>query len=278
MSVERMDIDARGIRIRFHERGEGKPVLLLHDFLSNRDTWNSLIDALSAHQRVLAIDMPGFGESEYPNPAKFAYSFAAFADTILDVTAALGLARVSLLGHGLGASVALALAAKHPSVVENLLLEAPLVFECNYGAMLSLASVPVLGRLLFKQGVGPGTFRSMVLGKESPEQLQRRYEQFDTPAARESAHATFLGMLDTRALVAVLPRINTRTLVVWGRNDARCPATHARLLSRQINGSRLEVLDAGHTPHEERPEEFAEIVQDFLTQKARKRTSVRAKV
>jgi pimeloyl-ACP methyl ester carboxylesterase len=271
VSYAPLDIDARGIRVRFHEHGEGKTLLLIHDFLSNRDTWTRTFDPLSAKQRVLALDLPGFGESEVPNPSKFSYTFAGFADAILDVTAALGLSRVSLLGHGLGASIALSLAAKHPSVVENLVLEAPLVLESNFGSLLSLASMPVLGRLLFKQAFGAAAFGRMVLGKESEAERMRRYEQFDTPAARESAHATFIGMLDTRALVAVLPRITTRTLIVWGRNDTRSPAMHARLLSRQVAQSRLEILDTGHTPHEELPLEFAEIVQDFLTPQPRRR-------
>jgi pimeloyl-ACP methyl ester carboxylesterase len=275
-----LDVDARGLRVRFHEYGEGRPLLLVHDFLLNRHTWDDVLVQLGKHFRVFAVDLPGFGESERPSPSKFGYELPAFADTLLDVTAALGLQRISILGHGLGGSIALALAAKHPSVVENLMTVAPFVYPCNHGRLIETSALPLVGRHFFKQFLGETSFRKMAChygesAKVPEERIRLAFQQFDTPAARESAHATLVSMLDTRALIAMLPRVSTRTLIMWGREDPLCPALHARNLSRQIVSARLEVLATGHSPHEESPGPFAALVQGFLMPPQRRRLSTR---
>ena len=70
--------------------------------------------------------------------------------------------------------------------------------------------------------------------------------------------------LDTRAVIARLPRISVPTLVLWGREDRIYPVQSAHRLVREIPGARLEILQAGHVPHEERPREFLAATIDFL--------------
>jgi pimeloyl-ACP methyl ester carboxylesterase len=94
--------------------------------------------------------------------------------------------------------------------------------------------------------------------------IDRLYALFNTPTARESAHATMRAILDTRPVVARLTRIMTPTLVLWGRQDRLFPVACAHRLAREIHGSKLEIMDTGHSPHEERPEEFTTLVTQFL--------------
>ncbi len=69
---------------------------------------------------------------------------------------------------------------------------------------------------------------------------------------------------DARAIIALTPRIETPTLVIWGRHDRVCPAAFGQRLSRQIRGARLELVDAGHCPQEERPQEVGAATRRFL--------------
>ena len=96
------------------------------------------------------------------------------------------------------------------------------------------------------------------------ERIAYLYDVFNAPAAREAAYATMSAMLDTRSLVARLPRISTPTLVVWGRQDAYNPVSHGRRLAREIRGARFDVLECGHSPIEETPIDFAQSVTSFL--------------
>jgi pimeloyl-ACP methyl ester carboxylesterase len=112
-----------------------------------------------------------------------------------------------------------------------------------------------------------GYFRDDVFGRgaELPiARIDRHYDLFNTPSARESAYAVLRSILDTRPVVARLSRITTPTLVVWGVDDRLFPAAFANRLAREIHGATLEIMDTGHSPHEERPRDFAYLVSEFL--------------
>lgn len=264
------DVSARGARIRFVEAGAGAPLLLVHDFAATREVWTAALTRFAQSYRVIAFDLPGFGASEKPDPLRYAYGWDAFADSIFDLVAALGLGRVHVCGHGMGGGVALSLAAKHPAVVHKLVLVSPLVYPPEEHALERAGRVPLVGALLWRQVMGQALFRAFVqatvysgasrvpLGRG-----EELYEAFNAPAGRQAAHATLVAKSDTRPLVARLPRVNAETLVVWGRNDVVAPVEHGRRLARELRG-RFEVLECGRCPPDEEPDTFATTVTSFL--------------
>jgi pimeloyl-ACP methyl ester carboxylesterase len=271
---EGRDVTTRGARVRVFDNGASVPanartLVFAHGFLSSAFAWGPMLARLGERYRTVAVELPGFGESEKPSPDKYRYDFEAFAETLLDVTAALGLSRVCAVGHGLGASAALALAARHPSVVERLVLIDPIVYQAEFGPWASLALVPFVGRIAFKQLYNKSVFTALAdryaAHSAKPEAaLARAFEQFTTPQGREAAYATLKGMRDTRSLVAVLPRIQVPALIVWGQDDTVVPATHGRKLARELMRARLMILPAGHSPHEETPDAVVAALEDAL--------------
>jgi pimeloyl-ACP methyl ester carboxylesterase len=265
------DVAARGARIRFVEAGRGSPLVLVHDCLASRAVWDDVLTQLSHHFHVVAPDLPGFGESEKPPPGRYGYDFDAFSESLVDLAAALGLVRLSLCGHGLGGAVALTLAAEHAHLVEKMVLVNPLVYPSRPDALTRIAGVPVIGPLVFKQMLGRTLFRNHFLWQgrsiENGAPMRRIdhfFDLFDAPAAREAAYATMRATLDTRALMARVPRVTTPTLVLWGRRSRTGPVDHGRRLARELNGARFEVLDCGPSPAEECPEAFAHALTAFL--------------
>jgi pimeloyl-ACP methyl ester carboxylesterase len=97
--------------------------------------------------------------------------------------------------------------------------------------------------------------------------LDAYYAAFNTPAARGSALEALRGTADTDSLTASTRRIQAPTLVVWGRHDTAYPAGYGHRLAREIAGAGFELMDTGHAPHEERPDELSEIVGRFLRNK-----------
>lgn len=251
---------------------ESSPALVLvHDFLVSRLEFDDVIDALAERFHVIAPDLPGFGESEKPNPARYAYGIEAFSEAIADLIAAFGVGRAHVIGHSMGAAIALTLAADHPELVQRLVLEDALCYPFPMSLKTRLPLMPVIGGIVFKQLYGRALFRAHfredIFRADAVvpiARIDRHYELFNGPSARESAHAVMRAVLDARPVVARLSRITSPTLVVWGRDDRLFPAQSAQRLAREISGAKLEIMDAGHSPHEERPAEFVALVTQFL--------------
>jgi pimeloyl-ACP methyl ester carboxylesterase len=267
------DVTARGVRTRVLEAGlEGAPSLvLIHDFLTSHRAWDEIVDALGERFHLVAPDLPGFGESEKPSPARYAYSIEAYAEAVVDLIAALGVGRVSVLGHGLGGAIGLTLAAGHPELVQRLILEDALCYPAAMSFRNRLPLVPILGGIYFKQLYGRALFRSwfrdevFAAGTPLPEErVDAYYDAFNSPSARESALAVMRAVLDTRPVVARLSRVNTPTLVIWGRDDRLYPVAAAARLVRELPRAKLEIMDAAHAPHEDKPREFVALLTEFL--------------
>ncbi len=227
--------------------------------------------ALSESFRVIAPDLPGFGDSEKPSPKKYRYGLAAFTDSIADMYAALSIGRGVVVGHGLGGAIALTMAAQHPELVSRLVAIDPLCYDTPARLEGRIARVPFLGGLLFKQLWGRTAFRAFfrdrVLSsgaRVDADRIDRYYDGFNTPPARGSTLATLRATVDTRSVVADTARINAPTLVVWGRHDRLYPAGYGQRLSRQIRGAGFELLSTGHAPQEEQPERVAQVIERFI--------------
>jgi pimeloyl-ACP methyl ester carboxylesterase len=266
------DVTARGVRMRVVEAGEGRgpPLVLVHGFLATHLEFDDVIDRLAQSFHVIAPDLPGFGASEKPSPARYAYGVEAFAEAIADLIAAYGSGRAFVIGHALGGAVAITLAAHHGELVNRLVLVDPLCYPVPPVQSFRLPLLPVVGGVLFKQLFGRRNFRSYFRdevfspGADVPyHRIDRFYEAFNSPSARESAYAVLRAMLDTRPVVARVTRIRRPTLVTWGRDDKVYPPHHALKLAREIPDARLELFDAGHAPHAERPDDFALVVRQF---------------
>lgn len=257
--------------MRVLEAGQGSPLILIHGFLVSHREYEDIIDPLARRFRVIAPDLPGFGESEKPSPTRYPYGLETFAEAIADLIAAFGVGRAAIMGHSMGAAVALTLAADHPELVQRLVLEDALCYPFPPSIKARIPLLPIIGGIVFKQLYGRALFRAYFRddvfrpGADFPlARIDRHYDLFNTPSARESAYAVMRAILDTRPVVARVTRVTAPSLVVWGREDRLFPVASAQRLARELPSARLEIMDAGHSPHEERPEEFVALCTEFL--------------
>jgi pimeloyl-ACP methyl ester carboxylesterase len=265
------DVKVHGVRLRVVEAGDGPVVVLLHGLFMDHRTWDAIVGDLSREFRVVAPDLPGFGDSEKPPANKFPYDVDSFAEVVADLYAGLDLGRAAVVGHALGGAIAIALAARHPELVSRLVLVDSMCFEAPLDLRMRIALLPFVGGFVLKQlwsrGTFRGLFRDAVLSGGNDalvEKVDRYYDAFNGPASRGSALATLRATHDTRAIVAQTARIDAPTLVVWGRNDRSLPPRLGRRLAHEIRGAGFELLDAAHAPHEELPDQFSSLLLRFL--------------
>lgn len=219
--------------------------------------------------RLIAPDLPGFGDSEKPAPSRYPYDVAAFTEAVVDLFGGLDIGRAHLVGHGLGGAIALHIAARHPELVSRLVLISPLCYPTPLHAKLRLASAPLVGGLLFKQLLGRRSFRAFyrdwVNGHQETSGIDAHYDSFNTPAGRSALLAALRANLDLRSVVADSRRVQAPTLILWGNQDRLLPPSFGRRLAKEIPSAGFELVNAEHAPHEEQPEAVHRIMSRFLT-------------
>ncbi len=126
-----------GRRLHYLDTGSGeRTFVLVHGMGGRWQHWLETIPSLAEHARVLAIDLPGFGQSE---PPAAAVSLDGFADATAELIGDLGIERVVLVGHSMGGPIALRFASRHPNLAEAIVLVGGAVFQ--FSALLGLREI-----------------------------------------------------------------------------------------------------------------------------------------
>jgi pimeloyl-ACP methyl ester carboxylesterase len=271
MSLPGRFLTIGGQRVFVHRAGRGRPLLLLHGFLVSHWSLRRIVPALAADHEVIAIDLPGFGESDRPSPDRYRYDELGFAETVIGVLDELGLDRASLLGHALGGAVALAAAARHPDRVERLALVAPLVYPFALPPEGRALLVPYVGPLMFRTLYTRGVLRRY-LGTVyrdgslvTEEWVDYLWERLNRPGGIEAALAVLRLCADPAPIGRLLRAVRAPSLAIWGEDDRIFPVGLAPRLQAELPGAALTVLPrCGHAPCEEAPEAVLDALRPFL--------------
>jgi pimeloyl-ACP methyl ester carboxylesterase len=246
---------------------EGSPIVLLHCFTCSIRWWDGLIPLLDRDHRVIAIDLLGHGGSEKPTDG---YSIENQAQLVAQVLARLGVEGATVVGHSLGATVAVALAEQSRELVDGLVLigQAP---DNDYGDGLGLLAratfVPVLGEALWRikmdWSVRKGLEEAFAPGFDVPdefvEDLRRmNYAAYDQSPGAEDDYSEETP-LDERVRASFVP-----LLAIFGSEDKIYDAREALSAYAEVQGARTELIEgAGHSPNVEAPRRAAQLILAF---------------
>ena len=244
-------------RIGIAENGTdaGTAILFLHGVGSTKEVWQPQLDHFAGQRRAIAIDYPGYGESDIRTGAT-RDDFARAALATLD---AIGCERAHICGLSLGGVVAIAMHALAPE-------------RCTSLILADTFAVHPDGRAIYERSVaGSADMRAFANARvdgllASPADPAVRSEVIatmagiDPEAYRIAAEAVWLADQRERARDIRVP-----TLIICGEDDKPTPPELSRQLHQLIPHSRLEMIaNAGHLANIEQPAEFNRIVDDFL--------------
>jgi pimeloyl-ACP methyl ester carboxylesterase len=244
---------------------------MLHGYMMSHWYFSSLLPTLAETHQVIAIDLPGYGESDRPSPARYPYDYPAFAQTVLEVLDRLGVGRAKLFGHSMGGGVALTLAARWPERIERLILQCPAIYPLPMPALSTLVLNRTFGRFLFN-GFTRGELRRQMLKQHFKDPnavtdalVDHVWARLNRAGGRDAAWETMHTFASLSATTADPMRVRAPTLLIWGDEDRMVPLEHARRLQRSIPGARLAVVPAcGHNVHLERKDELLRQLLPFL--------------
>ena len=248
-SCDRMDVF--GQRIHWTETGNGSPVILLHGLGSDSSEWTRVTGVLAAHRRVIWLDQIGFGQSGKPALPYRTGTLCSFLEGFYEK---LKLDRATLVAHGYSGAVAVQFAASQPKLVDRLVL-------VNTGFLLSTENLELLNPVTRSEA---HALAKLTQFEFSPLQADQAWaDSLVSAAANQSLIEGAKSGKD--AVAPLLANITHPTLLIWGRNDALTPVESGeRLLAALPNAEMIILERCGHSPHREKPKEFAALVEKFL--------------
>ena len=249
--MQKQFISVNGIKVSMKVVGQGEPFLILHGWGRGMISWLDFQDKLSKYFKVIAFDLPGFGESD-PPPA--AWGIQNYVRFILDFAKEIGLEKFYLLGHSFGGSLAIKLAIQAPYQIKKLIL---------VDAAGKRPSKSFIKRVLKNLAVSLKPF-SFLPGYQLARQFFYKFilRKTDYLKAVGVMKQTFKRVV-SQDLSPFWQKVEIPTLIVWGRDDKITPLRDAYSMHRAIRGSELEILDCGHNVHREKPDELIGLILEF---------------
>jgi len=276
-------VEVNGVDIAYVDSGGDKPPLVMvHGLSSYLSFWEYQIPYYAQRYRVIALDLPGYGQSGRPDAP---YTPPWYAEVVADWMAAIGVERAPIMAHSMGGQISLHMALSHPERVGALLLAGPAGFErFTPGEADFIKSYWTESQALHAtEQELRATFTTVVFNRPADgveRLLQERVRMGKTTAFRGTSVAvsrSIAGMLDHPVLDR-LGEITVPTLIVYGSDDRMIPnpvfhggrtRAVAEVGRQGIDGAELVMLPgAGHTVHHDDPDGFHRAVDTFLARLA----------
>jgi len=240
--------------------GKGEPLILLNGIESSSDFWRPLLPAVKAGRRVIAIDLLGFGNS--PKPLNIAYTLEDQAVWLSRTIDSLGLKKFTLMGHSLGALVALTYSAEHTARVKNLVLFSPVFVPANK------ADNPILKRIHYVDKISAG---SHLYSRNARAIGYKRVSQY-LPLVR-----TVKNGIQNQGTAGIMRSLADLPItILYGERDMLIDKKYLRSATRQLKNAKIvELKRAGHNFPFFNPEATVKLLDDYrFSSKPVKRPSV----
>jgi pimeloyl-ACP methyl ester carboxylesterase len=266
-------VRARGTSISILAAGAGDPVVCIPGLGGTKASFLPTVAALAGGYRVIALDLPGFGDSAKPLAA--AYDAPYFARKVADLLDALGIGRVHLIGNSMGGRVAIELGLAEPDRLGGLVLLSPALAwlrERRFKWLLPTV-VPRLGLIQpTPRAIAEPIVRRLVPGANdgwSAAGVDEFLRAYLDPRGRAAFYAAARNIYmdephGENGLWTRLAEMSPETMFVWGCRDVLVPRQFRRHVERVLPAARHVELDCGHVPQLERPRETHRAIRDFL--------------
>jgi pimeloyl-ACP methyl ester carboxylesterase len=265
-------IETRLGRVATMSAGTGTPIVMLHGLGATKIEFLPTLAAMAPNGwRIVAIDLPGYGDTDKPFPAP--YDAAFFSKWVVAALDALGLDRTHLLGHSMGGRVALEVGLQAPERMDRLVMMTPSmawIAGRPWAPWLKLVR-PELG--IFQPTPKPfvdGIVRRLVPGSDHhlvAPALDEFMRAYLTPRGRVAFYASARNIYleDPEPFWQRLEELSPESMFIWGRRDNIVPIGFARHVKRVLPAATHVELDCGHVPQLECPGQVHGAIGRFLS-------------
>ena len=252
-----MIINVNGYNVNYIDEGKGDVVLLLHGWGANLKSFANLINLLKSKYRVLAIDYPGFGESD---KLKTSFCVDDYCDIVVEFLKKLTVEKLILVGHSYGGRIILKLNNRKdlPFVIEkNVLIDSAGIIDKKD----IVVKIKVVIYKLFKK-----IFVSLPVSSEKKDELvmklRKKIGSSDYGIASRVMQETLVKSVN-EDLTYCLDNMK-ESLIIWGDNDTVTPLWMARTMEEKIKNSGLVILKGGHFSYIDDPVTFERVIISYF--------------
>jgi len=264
-SYQNLLTEVNDITISYHDAGEGStPVIFLHGFPFDKSMWIGQFDGLKSTNRIIAVDIRGFGKS---TDEKKPLSIDLFSDDLGAFMDKLNIQKAIICGLSMGGYIALNAINRFPERFEALILcdtqciaDTAEVKENRYKA---IEQINIDGAAEFKEKFIKSVFHPDSLTNKTATVENLRSIVFAN--SKEIIAAGLTALAERSETCSILDTIHIPTLIICGRQDEVTPLAQSEFMHKHIENSILKIIDnAGHISNLEQPDEFNRQLLDFL--------------
>ncbi len=254
-----MNININGLNINYICEGEGKCVVLLHGWGSSIVPFKATIELLKKAYKVIAMDMPGFGQSDEP---KESWCVDDYADFVIEFLGKLNIKSAIFLGHSFGGRVIIKLFER-----DSLPFEIPKIILVD--------SAGVKPKKTFSQKVKIATYKTgkkilntriaKKLFPDALDTLQSKSGSADYRAASPVMRQTMVRVVN-EDLTHLFPKVSPPTLLIWGENDSATPVSDALILEKMMpDAGKVILKNCGHFSFLDDSYTYLRVLASFLS-------------
>jgi pimeloyl-ACP methyl ester carboxylesterase len=266
-------VKTKGPAISTLAAGVGDPVVCLHGLGGTKASFLPTVSALAGSHRVIAVDLPGFGDSD--KPITGAYDAPYFARSVVGLLDALDIERAHVVGNSMGGRVAIELALLEPQRVNRLVLLSPALawLRDRRWKWLLPPPIPRLGLIQpTPRAITEPIVRRLIPGGNdgwSAAGVDEFLRAYLDPRGRAAFYTAARNIYmdephGESGLWTRMAEMAPDSMFVWGRNDQLVPLAFMRHVEEVLPAARHVELDCGHVPQLERPKETHAAIADFF--------------
>jgi pimeloyl-ACP methyl ester carboxylesterase len=263
------------LRLAVIDKGQGRPILLLHGLATSSYTWHAIIPDLAKNHRVIAIDLRGFGASD--KPIDDHYSIEDQSGAVEAFIEQENLQDLTIIGHSFGGGVTLSLALKAAAEprprIRNIVLVDTIAYRQPMPVFFKLFQVPLVADVSMTlvppevqaaQGLRLAYYDA---DKISAQDVAEYASTLYSPAAKHALTKTIEKIIPENIdeIAERYKTIKLPTLILWCERDKVVPVRLGHRLHRAMPAAEFTVFaECGHMPQEEKPKDTLGAIQAFL--------------
>jgi len=270
--LEQKNVIVNGMNIQYLEGGSGDPLVLIHGFGANKDNWTRISKFLTPHFKVIAPDLPGFGESGKNPEEKYTIKDQAVFLKLFLIKVNIN-KPIHLGGSSMGGNIAGQYASLYQGDLKSLLLIAPGgVVSSKPSELFQMLKNGEQNPLVARNAKEYENLLSFVFVKKPfiPHPIKRFLvaEAIKNQDLNKNIFEQIKDSSLSKPMESLVKHIKVRTLIVWGAQDRVLHSSGAKILEAIMKNSKAIVLEnIGHAPMIEIPEETAKLYLEFHKKK-----------